>query len=91
MLETEPKYFTDFRKIVLTRFDQIDKKFNSIEKRLDDEFEGINARLDSHAEQIAEMATNIITIKHLLHKKADKGDVESLDRRVTSLEKASNI
>lgn len=97
MPETEPKYFTDFKEIILNNFQKIDERFGRIDERftsLDNQLSDIRHdirdvknRLDSHAEQIAEMATDIVTIKHLLHKKADKQDLNELAQRVTKLEK----
>lgn len=72
--EKEPKYVAEFRK----RFESLDNDIGEIKEKL-----------DVHFEEIGGLKTEMTKVHILLReKKADKEDMQSLERRTGKLERA---
>jgi predicted nuclease with TOPRIM domain len=98
MIETEPKYFTEFRKELTREFGELKGEIKEINGKLDahsDEFklinkeiEQINDKLDYHFETIGEIKVEVTKTNILLNKKTNDKETQNLEKRVEKLENA---
>ena len=66
------------------RFDDIDSRLDGIDGRLD----GIDGRLDGIDGRLDKLQDDVTDIKYTLTTKADRSEVEKLEKRIVKVERA---